>query len=164
MAAHYTISPLNEENAREITTWSYLPPFNLYDPTPEHFSCFLDPDYRYHQVLDQKGNLVGFCCFGLDAQVPGGSYQLTETRVLDIGVGLWSDLVGQGLGLNFVSAVLDYAAKKYQPACFRVTIAYFNQRSQNTFLKLGFKVSHFLFVNWQKCLSHNLKRKSYESC
>lgn len=141
MADLYTISLLSEENARKITTWSYDPPFDLYDLAPEHLSGLLNLDFRYHQVLDQNGSLIGYCCFGLDARVPGGNYQLNEPRVLDIGVGMRPDLVGRGLGRYFVSAILDYAYKRYQPECFRVTIADFNQRSQKTFQNLGFKES-----------------------
>lgn len=140
MSDLYTISPLSGKNAREITTWSYDPPFDLYDLAPEHLSSLLNPDYRYHQVMDQNGSLVGYCCFGLDAQVPGGNYLLKETRVLDIGISMRPDLVGQGLGKNFVSAILDYAAKIYQSEHFRVTIADFNQRSLRTFQILGFKI------------------------
>lgn len=140
MAELYTISILNEENAREITTWSYDPPYDLYDHSSIHLPGLLNPDYRYHQVLDQQGNLFGYCCFGLDAQVPGGDYQENEPEVLDIGVGLKPSHTGQGKGVAFVRAVLDYAGETYRPKIFRVAIAAFNQRSLKTFQNLGFKI------------------------
>jgi RimJ/RimL family protein N-acetyltransferase len=136
----YTISPLSEENARKITTWCYDPPYDLYDLAPEHLQELLDPDLRYHQVLDQSGVLVGFCCFGWDAQVPGGEYQRGEPEVLDIGVGLCPPLTGQGQGAGFVGEILEYGRKVYRPEIFRVTIAGFNQRSLKTFQKLGFVI------------------------
>jgi len=142
VTALYTISPLSEENARDITTWRYEVPFDLYDLNIDDLSSFLNPEFGYHQVLDRRECLVGYCCFGLDAQVPGGDYHLSESQVLDIGVGMKPDLVGQGLGMNFVGAVLDFARNRYQPDTFRVTIADFNLRSQKTFRKHGFVECH----------------------
>ena len=138
MAAEYTISPLSEDNAREITRWRYDPPYDLYDLAPEHLSGFLNPVYRYHQVVDQKGTLVGYCCFGLDAQVPGGDYQQGEPQILDIGVGLKPQLTGHGRGTIFVGQILEYGQITYHPLDFRATIASFNQRSIKTFQNLGF--------------------------
>ena len=142
MTVLYTISPLSEENAREITTWRYEVPFDLYDLRMDNLSGFVNPEYRYYQVQDRRGNLVGYCCFGLDAQVPGGDYRLSEPHVLDVGVGLRPDLVGQGRGADFIGVILNFAETRYQPDNFRVTIADFNQRSQKTFQKHGFVESH----------------------
>jgi len=138
----YTISPLSGENARNITTWRYVTPFDLYDLTPQVLPDILNPDYYYHQVLDQNGDLIGYCCFGLDAQVPGGEYLINEPAVLDVGVGLRPDLTGEGRGHKFVSAILEFATDRFHPDRFRVTIADFNQRSLRTFRKHGFKESH----------------------
>ncbi len=140
MTALYFIRPLSEENAREITTWRYDPPFDLYDLSPKYLSGFLNPDYYYHQVLDQNGDLMGYCCFGLDAQVPGGEYLINDPEILDIGVGLKPELTGAGRGHEFVSAILEYANERFHPACFQVTVADFNQRSLKTFQNLGFKI------------------------
>jgi [ribosomal protein S18]-alanine N-acetyltransferase len=140
VAALYTISPLTAENAWEITTWSYDPPYDLYDLAPEHLSGLLTPEYRYHQVTDQSGSLVGYCCFGLDAQVPGGDYRQSEPEVLDIGVGLKPSYTGRGYGVGFVRSVLGYAAVIYHPAIFRATVAGFNHRSLRTFQNLGFEI------------------------
>lgn len=142
MAAEYTISSLSEDNAREITSWRYDPPYDLYDLEPRYLEGFLNPEYCYHQVLEKNGRLAGYCCFGIDAQVPGGNYHLGEPEVLDIGVGMSPDLVGQGQGMDFVSAILNYAKYQYNPGSFRVSIADFNQRSQKIFLKHGFRESH----------------------
>jgi len=140
----YTISPLCEKGARQIITWRYDPPYDLYDLSPVDLTGLLNPAYRYHQILDRDKIMVGFCCFGEDAQVPGGNYDRDEPGVLDIGVGLRPDLTGKKLGKVFVAAVLAYAKKTYHPEIFRVAVASFNQRSLKTFRGLGFKDScHF---------------------
>jgi RimJ/RimL family protein N-acetyltransferase len=140
----YSISPLTPENARRMINWQYDPPYDFYDLAQEHLPGLLNPDYRYHQVLNRPGELAGFCCFGEDARVPGGGYSEGEPRVLDIGLGLKPELTGRGLGKDFVAAVLNYARDNYQPEIYRVTIADFNQRSQKTFQSLGFNIcDHF---------------------
>ena len=122
----YAISHLSPEHARQITTWRYDPPYDLYDLSLVHLSDLLTPAYRYHQVLDQEKVLIGFCCYGEDAQVPGGTYDQGQPTIFDIGVGLRPDLTGKKLGKGFVAAVLAYAKKTYYPEIFRVTVATFN--------------------------------------
>jgi len=136
----YSISPLTQENAQRMINWHYDPPYDYYDLAPEHIPGLLNPDYHYHQVLNQSGELDGFCCFGEDARVLGGVYSEREPRVLDIGVGLKPELTGQGFGKDFGAAVLNYARDTYQPEIYRVTIADFNQRSLKTFQSLGFSI------------------------
>ena len=140
MTALYFISPLSAENARKITTWRYDPPFDLYDLGPENISGFINPEYYYHQILNENGNLDGYCCYGLDAQVPGGEYLINMPEILDIGVGMKPNLTGAGRGHKFVSAILEYARERFHPDRFRVTIADFNLRSLKTFQSLGFKI------------------------
>jgi RimJ/RimL family protein N-acetyltransferase len=138
MLPRYYISRLSEEKALEITTWHYQPPYDLYDLSENNLAGFLNLDNRYHQVLDQAGSLIGYCCYGLDARVPGGDYQQGEPEVIDVGVGMHPDLVGQGKGVGFVRSVLEYGKEEYKPQKFRVTIADFNIRSKTTFMNLGF--------------------------
>jgi ribosomal-protein-alanine N-acetyltransferase len=138
----YSISPLTQENAQKIINWRYQPPYDIYDPVPEDLDAFFNPEYRYHQVLDQRGELIGYCCYGADARVAGGDYRQGEPEVLDVGIGLKPQLTGQGLGKDFVGAVLKFARKAYRPEYFRVTVADFNQRSRKTFQNLGFKAEY----------------------
>lgn len=138
--ADYQIQSITKEIAEKIITWSYQPPYGFYDLSPEDLSGLLTPKYRYHQVLDQDGNLIGYCCYGLDARVTGGDYSRGEPEVLDVGVGMNPKKTGQGRGAAFVGAILEYGAAAYQPTFFRATIADFNQRSLRTFQNLGFEI------------------------
>jgi RimJ/RimL family protein N-acetyltransferase len=160
--ADYQIIPITRKQAEKIITWSYNPPYDVYDLTPEDLNVLLNPDYRYHLVLDHKGGLAGYCCYGLDAQVPGGDYSYGEPEVLDVGVGLVPDLTGQGFGSGFVGAILAYAWRVYRPDLFRVTVADFNQRSMNTFRKLGFEEKHYFVREIGQMPFTQLERKAYE--
>lgn len=122
--------------------WRYSPPYDLYNLTMTGAAAadlvrFLaDPANQYYALLDAAGDLVAYCCFGADAQVPGGDY---THSALDIGLGVRPDLTGHGLGGRFVAAVLAFAAQTFPPAPFRVTIAVFNQRAQRVWAAAGFR-------------------------
>lgn len=160
--AGYQILPITKEQAERVTTWSYDPPYGVYDLAPEDLNGLLNPDYRYHSVLDQAGALIGYCCYGMDAQVPGGDYCCGEPQVMDVGVGLAPGLTGQGLGEKFVEAILAHGWRRFRPEIFRVSVADFNQRSMNTFRKLGFKETHYFLHELGQMPFTQLERKAYE--
>jgi RimJ/RimL family protein N-acetyltransferase len=113
--------------------------YSFYSPDESNLEVYIaslhDPCYAYHAIYDET-MLVGFCCFGEDAQVLGGDYSLPDT--LDIGLGMKPDLTGQAKGTAFLAAILAFAQRQYQPRYFRTTIAAFNRRAQRVFEKAGF--------------------------
>ena len=134
-----SFSPIDEPAAREIVCWRYDPPYDIYnlEDSDEAIEYALDPQYNYFAMRNESGALVGFCSFGEDGQVPGGDY---AADALDIGMGIHPDFTGQGLGSDFVLAVLDFARREFRPITFRVTIAAFNQRAQRVWVKNGFQL------------------------
>jgi ribosomal-protein-alanine N-acetyltransferase len=135
----FTFEPMDNARASALLTWRYESPYDLYNLNPddeEAKGSFLDPRNDYHAILDDRGNLVAFCCFGLDARVPGGDY---ECPALDIGLGVRPDLTGQGNGHRYVESVLGFARRRFAPATFRVTIAGFNQRALRVWERAGFR-------------------------
>ncbi|HEX6386739.1 MAG TPA: GNAT family protein [Anaerolineae bacterium] len=144
-----TFIPMDEASARAVTQWQYEAPYNVYNVAPDEdieevVAYLLDPQngfYALRGVLDNgsQEELLAYCSFGLDAQVAGGDY---SRNALDIGLGLRPDLTGQGRGLTFVEAILDFARQAFTPAAFRVTIAAFNERAQRVWQRAGFRQTH----------------------
>jgi len=132
--------PMDEKHAREVLHWNYDPPYDSYNFHEEQIEIgveyLLDPDNHYYTIHNEEGELLAYCCYGIDAQVPGGDYDL---EALDVGLGIRPDLTGQGSGIVFVEKVLDFARHRYHPLRFRVTIAEFNQRAQKVWRKAGFR-------------------------
>ena len=137
----YIFRPIDEMTAHAITTWHYAPPYDFYNPLGDsgeqaRFLCDRVNDYyALYTEPDAKEILVGFCCFGAEARVPGGNY---EEEALDIGVGMHPALTGAGRGHDFVGAIIEYGVNRYAPETLRATVAAFNARSQATFLRHGF--------------------------
>jgi ribosomal-protein-alanine N-acetyltransferase len=137
----FTFQPMDATSARDISSWRYEAPYDVYDPAPDGavepiVQSFLEPQNAYYTITDPHGELAAYCCFGPDARVRGGDYR---SAALDIGMGLRPDLTGQGRGSVYVSAVLDFARRTFAPAAFRVTVATFNQRALRVWEKAGFQ-------------------------
>jgi RimJ/RimL family protein N-acetyltransferase len=127
-----------------VLRWRYHDLTHLIQPNAENFdndlAALLRPDFHYYAVRDAgdaRGALVGFCCYGEDAQVSGGNY---TAPALDVGMGLRPDLVGQGRACAFLQGVLDWGAANFAPEMFRCTVAAANPRSQRMFARAGFVI------------------------
>lgn len=135
-----TFRPMDEASAHEILTWRYEPPYDIYNANTDKADPFvqalLDPAYAYHAITDERGEFVGYCCFGADARVPGGDY---AADALDVGLGMRPDLTGQGQGLAFFESIANFARRTFAPQALRVTVAAFNQRAIRVYEKAGFE-------------------------
>jgi [ribosomal protein S18]-alanine N-acetyltransferase len=131
--------PMDEANACTLISWRYDPPYDIYNipaSTVEEVSFLTDPHNAYYSMHNEDGILEAFCCFGADAQVPGGNY---TADALDVGWGVRPDLTGQGRGLAYVTAILAFARQTFAPVRFRTTVAAFNTRSRRVCEKAGFE-------------------------
>jgi len=133
------LRPITRGDAEAMLSWHYDEPYSLYNPANGSLETMLDPANRYYSVLDDVGDVVGFCCFGPDARVPGGHY--ADETLLDVGLGMRPDLTGQGHGPVFFQAILHYAEREFAPAGLRVTVASFNRRALRVYEQAGFEES-----------------------
>ena len=135
--------PAEKKHARVFVNWQYEPPYDVYNCPPEeigdavHYN--IDPANNVYAMLDQNEELIGYCSYGRDAQVPGGDY---SEEALDIGLMIKPELTGQGMGSVFASEVIQNGIDKYAPEKLRVTIAAFNKRAMRVWEKNGFQQSH----------------------
>ena len=127
------VRDLTPADLDDIETWAYDGAWSVYDSEGGR----LDPELGYWAVVQVVGDderLVGFGCLGEDARVPG----LPEAEgTLDVGVGMRPDLVGQGLGLEFATTVLDFAAVR-GATTLRAVVQDWNSRSLRLVERLGF--------------------------
>ena len=132
--------PAEKKHARVFVNWQYKPPYDIYNCPPEEIGeavqYNIDPANNVCAMLDQNEELIGYCSYGKDAQVPGGDY---SEEALDIGLMIKPELTGQGMGSNFASEVIQNGIDKYAPEKLRVTIAAFNKRAMRVWEKNGFQ-------------------------
>jgi [ribosomal protein S18]-alanine N-acetyltransferase len=132
--------PTDEKSAREFLQWHYEPPYDIYNCPPadleEALQYNLDPKNNVYAMFDENDELVAYCSYGGDAQVPGGDY---SEEALDIGLMIKPELTGQGLGAAFAKEVIRNGIERYAPKKLRVTIAAFNKRAIRVWEKSGFQ-------------------------
>lgn len=137
---HISYRLADEASAREFIQWRYEPPYDIYNCPPEDMETALrynlDPKNNVYAMFDQNNELVAYCSYGRDAQVPGGDY---SEEALDIGLMVKPELTGQGLGAAFSGEVIRNGIERYAPKKLRVTIAAFNKRAIRTWEKNGFQ-------------------------
>lgn len=127
-----SIRPADEALFRELEAWRYPAPYDFYDGDAEPV---LNPERFYGAHAD--GAAVGFFYFD---QRGGG--------VVEIGLGLHPDLTGQGRGLAFLQAGLEFARARFRPTLVVLNVAEFNSRAIAVYERAGFRrtgshVRHF---------------------
>ncbi|MDC2865661.1 GNAT family N-acetyltransferase [Bacillus sp. BP-3] len=135
------IHNLTIEEAEEINTWQYEAPYELYSFTGEGETLKELLDGTYYGVCDEQDELIGYFCFGDNAQVPGGreAKLYTGEHAIDIGLGMKPVLTGNGLGISFLQAGLQFAKDKFRPENIRLSVAAFNERAIHLYMKAGFQ-------------------------
>ena len=127
-----SIESLSPEQASDIRSWRYPGRYATYDVTDE-----IGAEQGLFAVVDD-GELVGYCCFGHEARVPGVD---ARDGVLDVGYGMRPDLMGRRRGRAFVSAILDFGCANFRPQRLRMCVLRWNDRSRNTALRQGFAIT-----------------------
>ena len=120
-----TIEPATPASLEEVGTWVYGPPYEFYDR--DAGGDVKNPE-RFYEARDESRELVGFYYF--------------EQRgdALEYGLGMRPDLTGQGHGLEFVEAGLEFARSRFQPAMIKLNVAAFNDRARIVYERAGFHV------------------------
>jgi ribosomal-protein-alanine N-acetyltransferase len=149
---NYIFVPMNREYASIIVdTWKYEKEYSIYDYSNEAEHMLDEKSWGrgIFAVLNQDGDLIGELSIEFfDAQGQYTEYHdyddeaLLNERELWIGFGLRPDLVGQGLGVKFVTACVEHAVQKYRyhGEYVRLGVAKFNQRALKTYEKAGFQI------------------------
>jgi len=119
------IKNMTEAYAKEIITWRYAKPYDVYCMKDAY-----DELMKRYQVV-YKDELIGFFCTGRDAQVPPYGY---NEDFLDFGIGLKPELCGNGYGELFMREIIEYI-----DIPLRLTVLAWNERARKLYLKLGFK-------------------------
>lgn len=140
---HFTFKPMDEADARAIQAWRYEGPYSVYNQDDDDggIPAMLDRRSPYYAVQDDKGELIGFFCFGSSAQVwdSGEPHLYSENNTITVGLGMRPDLVGKGLGLAFVNAGLAFAKEQFKPDYFRLFVLTFNERAIKVYERAGFQ-------------------------
>jgi ribosomal-protein-alanine N-acetyltransferase len=134
----YFLRPMSSADAHAVVHWRYPGEYAFYnmDADPEDLREFLDferwdPDTKF-AVVDSGGDLVGFFEF------------TTRDGVMEVGLGMRPDLIGQGQGQRFLEAGLLFAVERFKPRWIKLAVATFNKRAITVYERVGFAVTNIM--------------------
>ncbi|MDG5785953.1 GNAT family protein [Evansella sp. AB-P1] len=140
MIRNITFSPMTEQCATAIASWTFDPPFELYsmDSSAETIDEILDE--QFFAAHNEREELIGYICFGESARVPGGyNFGIYEdSSVLDIGLSLTPNLTGKGYGNQFLHEIIHFS-KRFNKPTLQLVVATFNERAIKVYKKASFK-------------------------
>jgi ribosomal-protein-alanine N-acetyltransferase len=148
----YTFVPMNKAYATEIVeTWKYENEYAIYDYANEA-DHMLDSEAwgrGIFAILNPEGDLIGELSIEFfDEEDKSTKYAefdnkaLINQKELWIGFGMKPDLIGQGRGVGFVTACVEYAVaqSQYNGEYVRLGVARFNERAIKAYEKAGFEI------------------------
>lgn len=129
----YRFEIMTQEQAEEIAfNWHYDAEYSFYDMEgdKEDLVEFLNPNKRGDSnfVVTKDNDIIGFF-----------SFNQVDINTIDIGLGMRPNLTGNGNGLEFLKAGIEFAELKYTPQNIILSVATFNQRAIKVYRKIGFE-------------------------
>ena len=121
------------DEAEQVATWRYSGDGSIYNL--ESAQSLID-DLSSHYSIVFEDKLIGFCCIGEAARVPG---MAEEPATLDLGVGMDPMQVGRGHGAAFGQAVLSFLSQTHPDKALRAVVQSWNERSLQLTRRLGFE-------------------------
>ncbi|SFT27382.1 GNAT family N-acetyltransferase [Paenibacillus sp. BC26] len=135
--SHFTVVPLSDALAEELSTWRYEPPYDFYNWSTWEVMQQLGIEFgdayvreqQYAAVTHDDGRLVGFAQF------------FPLLGVTRIGLGLRPDLCGQGLGLPLLQAIVAEAIRRAPNDIIDLEVHVWNTRAIRTYERSGFIIT-----------------------
>jgi len=129
----YKFKVMTQEQAEEIAfNWHYDAEYSFYDmeADKEDLVEFLDPIKRGNSnfIVTKDNEIIGYF-----------SFNKVDINTIEIGLGMRPNLIGNGNGVEFVKAGLEFAKSKYTPQKITLSVATFNQRAIKVYRKIGFE-------------------------
>ncbi|MBW7455479.1 GNAT family N-acetyltransferase [Paenibacillus sepulcri] len=133
----FTVTALSPQQAEELCSWRYEPPFDFYNWSSWEVMLqlgleFGDPEIRekqYCAVVDADGELIGFIQF------------FPLLGVTRIGLGMRPDLCGHGLGLQFLQTIIAEGISRAPEDILDLEVHVWNLRAIRTYEKAGFVIT-----------------------
>jgi [ribosomal protein S18]-alanine N-acetyltransferase len=133
VAPPFEVCELSIEDGENLAMWQTPGPWTVADS--------LEPpaaDEGYWAIRDSSGQLVGYCCFGGAARVPGIE---ADAAMLDVVFGLRPNLVGHGLSNELARVVAAHAGKVAAGRRLRTILPQWNDAGRRAAEHAGFKVT-----------------------
>ena len=126
----FRVRQLTIEDGLDLASWSRPGAWHIEDAleAPE-------PDEGYWAVVDGHDTLLGFCCVGAAARVPGAPQ---DDYVIDVAIGIRPQLAGRGWSSELGRAAVRYASSVALDRRLRTTVPEWNEVGRYAARQAGF--------------------------
>ena len=126
----FRVRQLTIEDGLDLASWSRPGAWHIEDAleAPE-------PDEGYWAVVDGSDTLLGFCCVGAAARVPGAPQ---DDYVVDVAIGIRPQLAGRGWSSELGRAAVRYASSVALDRRLRTTVPEWNEVGRHAARQAGF--------------------------
>jgi len=126
----FRVRQLTIEDGLDLASWSRPGAWHIEDAleAPE-------PDEGYWAVVDGSDALLGFCCVGAAARVPGAPQ---DDYVVDVAIGIRPQFAGRGWSSELGRAAVRYASSVALDRRLRTTVPEWNEVGRHAARQAGF--------------------------
>lgn len=145
----YIVQAMQSKEAIQISKWKYEEPYSVYSMTTGQALIDEFLDGSYYTIKNENQELIGYFCFGANAQIPeGNNFDIyCEEGLVDLGLGMNPDFTGQGHGVEFLEKILEFTKGKFSSNKIRLSVASFNKRAIKLYENVGFEKTDAFEVN-----------------
>lgn len=161
------IKPMTGEAAKQICSWRYEPPYDVYD--------YLSYEAALNEqaAITKTENADNYLCFWNDMTLVAYTSIISKDEKLYIGIGVAPQFCGQGLGEIFLNQTIIECKRRCPDKEIWVQVRSWNERAINCYLQSGFvekyrdtitdrfnKTADFIFMKCESAISFSYLNKS----
>lgn len=161
------IKPMNVEAAKQICSWRYEPPYDVYDYLS--YEAALNEQVAITKTENADNNL----CFWNDMTLVAYTSIISKDEKLYIGIGVAPQFCGQALGKIYLNQTIIECKRRCPDKEIWVQVRSWNERAINCYLQSGFvekyrdtitdrfnKTADFIFMKYESAISFSYLNKS----
>lgn len=161
------IKPMNVEATKQICSWRYEPPYDVYDYLS--YEAALDEQ----AAITKTENADNYLCFWNDVTLVAYTSIIPKGENLYIGIGVAPQFCDQGMGEIYLSHTIIECKRRYPDKEIWVQVRSWNERAIKCYLKCGFvekyrdtiidrfnKTTEFIFMKFENAISFSYLDKS----
>lgn len=161
------IKPMNVEAAKQICSWRYEPPYNVYD--------YLSYEAALNEqaAITKTENADNYLCFWNDVTLVAYTSIIPKGENLYIGIGVAPQFCSQGMGETFLNQTILECKRRCSCKEIWVQVRSWNERAIKCYIKCGFvekyrdtitdrfnKTIEFIFMKFENTISFSYLDKS----
>lgn len=160
------IKPMTVEAAKQICSWRYEPPYDVYD--------YLTYEVALNEqaAITKTENADNYLCFWNNGILIAYTSMISKSKKLYIGIGVAPQFCGQGMGETYLNQTIIECKKRYPGKEILVQVRSWNERAIKCYLKSGFvekyrdtitdrfnKTADFVFMKYESAVSFSFLNK-----